>query len=151
MSENPKNVSFEVLCFFWFAKFCSYLYIRKKPPDFYGVWDNFDYFHPLCFSRKESIHWPKNHHIQFRPSLHVFCRKIRVAFFFCCQPRSKLKSVEFPETLVEKRSNNKFIEFTNPHSVWKSQKKVAFHIASEAEKSSLKIPKLVNFGEFLKT
>ena len=40
---------------------------------------------------------------------------------------------------------------------WKSQKKVLFHIASEASyvyilsgKSWLKMPKIVNFSEFLK-
>ena len=138
------------------SKFCVFSDLPNFAPictlDFYGVWDNFDYFHPLCFSRKESIHWPKNHHIQFRPSLHVFCRKIRVAFFFCCQPRSKLKSVEFPETLVEKRSNNKFIEFTNPHSVWKSQKKSRI---PHCERSELclhfewrKVEYIVNFSVF---
>ena len=48
--------------------------------------------------------------------------------------------------------------FYDLHGVWKSQKKVSFNNASEAskftfwvDKSWLKMPIMVNFGEFLKT
>ena len=43
---------------------------------------------------------------------------------------------------------------TEKYTVFENDKKVAFNIASEASylhKSSLKMPKMVNFGEFLKT
>ena len=71
-----------------------------------------------------------------------------------------LKLIEFSEDLAWKLfAETKFNFYSTTfvtffHGVWKSEKKVAFNIASEVkftfwvDKSLLKMPKMVHFGEF---
>ena len=157
MSENPKNVSFEVLCFFWFAKFCSYLYIRRKTifMGYETILIIFTHYALVEKSRSTGLKIiTSNFDLLFTFSVEKF---VLLSFFVASQGRNWRVSNFQKLWWKNDRTTSSLSSLT--HTVFENHRKKS-HSTLRAkratftfwvEKSLLKIPKLVNFGEFLKT
>ena len=131
MSENPKNVSFEVLCFFWFAKFCSYLYIRRKTifMGYETILIIFTHYALVEKSRSTGLKIiTSNFDLLFTFSVEKF---VLLSFFVASQGRNWRVSNFQKLWWKNDRTTSSLSSLT--HIVFENhRKKVAFHIASEA-------------------